>query len=38
MARLIIDLPENSAGRILFSGPGVRRPASVRLGAAALYH
>ena len=38
MACLVIDLPENSPGCILFSGPGVRRPASVRLGAAALYH
>ena len=35
MARLVIDLPENSPGCILFSGPGVRLPASVGLGAAA---
>ena len=26
MARLVIDLPENSPGCILFSGPGVRLP------------
>ena len=38
MACLVIYLPENSPGCILFSGPGVRGPASVRLGAAALYH
>jgi hypothetical protein len=36
MARLV--MPENSPGCILFSGPGVRLAASVRLGAAALYH
>jgi hypothetical protein len=35
MARLVIDLPEISPGWILFSGPGVRLPASVGLGAAA---
>jgi hypothetical protein len=35
MARLVIDLPENSPGCILFSGPGVRLAASVGLGAAA---
>jgi hypothetical protein len=38
MARLVIDLPENSPGCILFSlfsGPGARLPASVGLGAAA---
>jgi hypothetical protein len=35
MARLVIDLPENSPRCILFSGPGVRLPASVGLGAAA---
>ena len=35
MARLVIDLPENSPGCIVFSGPGVRLPASVGLGAAA---
>jgi hypothetical protein len=35
MARLVIDLPENSPGCILFSGPGVRLAASVGLGAVA---
>jgi hypothetical protein len=35
MARLVVDLPENSPGCILFSGPGVRLPASVGRGAAA---
>jgi hypothetical protein len=35
MACLVIDLPENSPGCILFSGPGVRLAASVGLGAVA---
>ena len=35
MARLVIDLPENSPGCTVFNGSGVRLPASVGRGAAA---